>query len=46
MGVGAKKKQLHIPPLPGDVIQFWGPYDTLDLVKGVSNKIILSPDDY
>lgn len=28
------------------MIQFWGPYNTLNLIKDQPNKVILSPDDY
>jgi len=36
----------HIPPQPDDIIHFWGPSDTINLLADLPNKIILSPTDF
>lgn len=39
-------EKLNIPPGPTEIINYWGKYDSLYLVKDVPNKLILSPDDF
>lgn len=38
-------EKLNIPPGPTEILQYWGDFENIGMLKDIPNKIILSPDN-